>query len=93
MVQLACILIALGIILVCLFIRKKLDERSLERIGISKQIESYVPEPNPAHISQSKLLGEPDIAESTLNLRNYIRYSDRLNYLRNYGTKEFNRNF
>lgn len=67
MVQLTCIFVALGIIIVCLFTRKKLDERKeLREVEISKQTESYVLEPNPAHISQSKPSEEVDTAESTL---------------------------
>lgn len=67
MVQLACILVALEIILICISIERKLDEREESRkVEISKQMESYNPKSNPAHISQSRPSEELDTAESTL---------------------------
>lgn len=67
MIQLACIFVALGIILVCFFLRKKLDEREeFRKVEISKQMEGYNPESNPAHISQSRPSEESDTAESVL---------------------------
>lgn len=69
MAQLVCIFIALSIILVCFFIRKKLDKREESRkVEIRKQMKSYVSEPNPAHISQSKPLEKLDTAENTTYL-------------------------